>query len=114
MAKTYDIVLDKGSDYSIAFEFRDERGELVNYQNSAFRAQIRSGYENKYPEDELSTENERIYVDENGYVVMYFPAAVTENYPWLMGVYDLKVEHEDGAVQRLVEGRLMAREWVTR
>lgn len=114
MAKTYDIVLDKGSDFYIAFEFLDASGNKLDYSNSSFRSQVRSGFENKYPEDELSTENGRISVDENGYVTMFFPAEVTENYPWLMGVYDIKVIHDDGATQRLVEGRLMAREWVTR
>lgn len=114
MAKTYDIVLDKGSDFYIAFEFRDGSGNLLDYSNSSFKAQIRSGLESKYPEDELSTDNGRITVDPNGYVTLFFPADVTENYPWLMGAYDLKVVHLDGATQRLVEGRLMAREWVTR
>lgn len=113
MAKTYDIVLDKGSDFRITFEFRDSRGELINYRNSFFKAHVRSAQENKYTEDELSTENGRIIAGDDGKVTLFFPAGATERYPWLMGVYDLKVEHTDGAIQRLVEGRLMAREWVT-
>jgi hypothetical protein len=63
--------------------------------------------------DELTTENGRLELDEEGGVTIRFPASVTAGFSFRQAAYDIVVEAASGAQYRVAEGVVMFNKGVT-
>ena len=86
----------------------------INFGNYKAKMQLRPYPKSSQVYDELTTENERITLDESGKITVKFPAAVTAEYKFDKAVYDLYVMSPDGHTYRIVEGIITARQGVTK
>ena len=77
------------------------------------RMQLRPTIESETVSDELTTENERISLDE-GTLVLSFPNATTSGMTAGVYAYDLEIVSSQGMVTRVMEGTVTIRPEVTR
>ena len=111
MAAKYDIVLDSGTDYTLLLTFTDSAGEPLDFSGCSARMHIRAEPEARAVMAELSTENGRISISEDGAVLDFsglFPAQMRYS-----GVYDILLTDLEGRVTRVLEGSFTARRGVT-
>lgn len=95
----------------------NEAGEEVPLDLAGFRIamQVRQSYSSFYPADELTTENGRLKVSEDGHqITVDFPATVTRYYPAGASVYDVKIKSPDGDWERILKGTITTDQEVTK
>lgn len=114
MSKTYNWVVDAGSDSTRIFHIVDGNCEPVNAEGFTAHMQVRPYIDSKTVADELTTENGRIVIDTDGNVRVFLTHEATASYKFKEGVYDLELISPSGDVTRIVEGRVIVRKEVTR
>ena len=95
----------------------NEAGEEVLFDLAGYRIamQVRQSYSSFYPADELTTENGRLKVSEDGrQITVAFPANVTRFYPSGASVYDVKIRSEKTDWQRILKGTITTDREVTK
>jgi hypothetical protein len=111
--KTINPAVDTLSDTTYKFIVQDAAGTPINFSTYVGRMQLRpyKGATTLY--DELTTENGRLELDEEGGVTIRFPADVTAGFSFRQAVYDIVVEADNGAQYRVAEGVVMFNKGVT-
>lgn len=95
----------------------NEAGEEVPFDLAGYRIamQVRQSYSSFYPADELTTENGRLKVSDDGHqITVKFPASVTRFYPSGASVYDVKIRSEKTDWQRILKGTITTDREVTK
>lgn len=95
----------------------NEAGEEVPLDLAGYRIamQVRQSYSSFYPADELTTENGRLKVSEDGrQITVAFPANVTRFYPSGASVYDVKIRSDKTDWQRILKGTITTDREVTK
>lgn len=110
----YDFSIPQGTDLSVPFRLKDSEGVPVRLEGFSVRMQLRRFVTASDVIDELSTENGRVTLDDNGGVSLSFPNAVTERFPSGYLVYDIELVSPDDLVTRIVEGKIRVTAEVTR
>ena len=113
MYDRYDLVIDSGADEVRIFKVVDECRNHVDMTGFKARMQIRPAKRSEELFDELTTENGRLEITEEG-LTLRMPNSVTSEYEFCNGVYDIEVIATDETVTRIVEGRVTIRHGVTR
>ena len=111
MARRVVLNIDQGTDTQIAVSVRDSTGQAVDIASA--RMQLRPTIESETIADELTTENDRIVL-EDGKVLLLFPNAVTTAMEAGTYAYDLEIVSSYGLVTRVMEGPITIRPEVTR
>lgn len=116
---TFDFCLKAGVGKTVIVEplTTNEAGEEVPLDLAGFRIamQVRQSYSSFYPADELTTENGRLKVSEDGHqITVAFPANVTRFYPSGASVYDVKIRSEETDWQRILKGTITTDREVTK
>lgn len=114
MASRFDIVLDKGSDFSLDVTINNQEDDSISLIGASAEAQIRATFKSKEVLDTLKSGTDRITIQDATCLTMSFPASVTTDYTFTKGVYDLEVTLKNGEHIRLLEGLIIAREEVTK
>lgn len=109
----YDFSIPQGTDLSVPFLLKDSEGTPVRLEGFSVRMQLRRFVTASDVIDELSTENGRVTLDDNGFSLS-FPNAVTEKFPSGYLVYDIELVSPDDLVTRIVEGKIRVTAEVTR
>ena len=111
MARRIVLNIDQGTDTMVTVSVLDSAGHAVDM--AAARMQLRPKIESETIADELTTENDRIVL-EDGKVLLLFPNAVTTAMEAGTYAYDLEVVDSQGLVTRVMEGPITIRPEVTR
>lgn len=111
MAKKVVLTLDQGTDTEVSVSISDREGTALDIASA--RMQLRTKIEAEDIADELTTENNRILLEEGG-VRLVFPNAKTTEIKAGTYVYDLEVVDSLGMVTRVMEGTVTIRPEVTR
>lgn len=111
MARRIVLSIDQGTDTQVSVSVHDSTGQAVDIASA--RMQLRPSIESETVSDELTTENERISLDE-GTLVLSFPNATTSGMNAGVYAYDLEVVSSLGMVTRVMEGTVTIRPEVTR
>ena len=114
MSKHYNWVVDAGSDSARGFRVVDANGDPIDVKSYTARMQVRPYLSSKTVSDDLTTENGRISMGNDGVVTAILTHTATASYPFCEGVYDMEVVSPNGDVTRVVEGRMIVRKEVTR
>lgn len=115
MSDKFDIVVDTGSDQVFIFEIVNTGNkEPVLTEGYKARMQVRPYIGAKTVADELTTENGRMEFVADGQLKVSMTSEATDAYRFDKGVYDIEIVSPEGAVTRIVEGRVVARHGVTR
>lgn len=114
MAARFDIILDKGSDFSLDVSLNVQDGDTISIIGAEAEAQVRANFKSSEVLDTLKSGTNRINIVDATHLTMYFPADVTTDYTFDKGVYDLEVKLKNGERLRILEGLLIARPEVTR
>lgn len=113
MSDRYDLVLDSGADATRLFVIVDSCGNPLNLTDYTARMQIRPTRSSDQVLDECTTENGRLkFVD--GGLLLEMTDEATDNLHVSHAVYDIEIISPEGRVTRLVEGRVITRQGVTR
>lgn len=111
----YDFSIPQGTDLSVPFRLKDSEGVPVRLEGFSVRMQLRRFVTASDVIDELSTENGRVTLDDNGGgFSLSFPNGVTEKFPSGYLVYDIELVSPDDLVTRIVEGKIRVTAEVTR
>lgn len=111
----YDFEIEQGADFSLAFRRKGDDGDPIPLTGFTARMQVRANVASNTVLLELTTENERLVIDENdGRVTIALDAETTAAVNWRRGVYDLELVSPGGSVTRLVEGAITVSKEVTR
>lgn len=111
----YDFSIPQGTDLSVPFILKDSEGTPVRLEGFSVRMQLRRFVTAPDVIDELSTENGRVTLDDNGGgFSLSFPNGVTEKFPSGYLVYDIELVSPDDLVTRIVEGKIRVTAEVTR
>lgn len=114
MASRFDIVLDKGSDFSLDITINNQEDDSISLIGASAEAQIRATFKSTEVLDTLKSGTNRITIQDATHLTMNFPASVTTDYTFTKGVYDLEVTFQNGEHIRLLEGLIVARDEVTK
>lgn len=111
MALRFDIVIDQGSDYGVAFPVLEPGGqEPQDLTGWTVRCQARRTATDTSALHDFADELSLAGSD----AVLSVPGSVSASWAWTSALYDLKVVAPGGAPTRLVEGHLTVRPAVTR
>lgn len=110
----FNFTIKQGTDLIVPFRLKDSAGylDLTGYKAAM---QLRSYVASSTIEDNLSTSNGRIKIDEtDGRITCSFPHEVTALYKKPAYVYDLKIISNTGQSTRVIEGKINISPEVTR
>lgn len=110
MALRFDIVINQGADYTVAFPVKDEAQQPQDLSGWSVRCQARRTASDTTVLHDFAAELSLVGTD----VVLAVPAAVSSEWAWTCAGYDLEVVAPAGAVSRLVEGHVIVRPEITR
>ena len=114
-AAAYDFEIEQGATFSLVFTWKDETGAVIPLTGYTARMQVRSSVSSPDVLLDLTTENDRLVIDEpNGQVTIALTPVVTAAITWRKGVYDLELVSPTGDVKRLVAGNVTLSREVTR
>lgn len=113
MSDKYDLVVTAGADEIRVFRVVDACKHPVVFENYTARMQIRPERGSNELLDEYTTENGRLVFTDQG-LMLRMPNSATSKYAFRRAVYDIVVSASDGTMTRIVEGRVIVREGVTR
>lgn len=113
------LTIEQGATFDLSMTWEDSEGQARDLTGYTARMQIRDviGSANLYAE--LTTDNEKIRIDDNpatGKLYLHIPASETETYDWYTGVYDLELvtmSGEEEYVVRLLGGKVTVSKEVT-
>lgn len=114
-AARYDFEIEQGTTFVLAFSWKDEAGTPIPLTGYTARMQVRHSVSAEEVLLDLTTENDRLVIDElNGRVTIVLDPVVTAAITWRKGMYDLELVSPTGGVKRLVEGAVTVSREVTR
>lgn len=114
-ASEYDLSIEQGATYQIAFTYKDDAGVAQDLTDYTARMQVRASVSAPDVLLELTTENGRIAISgAEGRIDLVLTAAITTGITWSRGVYDLEIVSPAGEVRRLLRGRVTVSREVTR
>lgn len=116
MPATYNFIVYQGTDYAQQLIWRDNGVTPVNLTGFTARMQIRKRVSSETPFIELTTENGGITLGGAlGTIDLHMTPAQTAALSWRgEAVYDLELVPANGAVTRLMEGKVILSPEVTR
>lgn len=112
-----DIIIYQGATFLLMNRWLiGEDGNLkpVDFQGCTARMQIRGHVLDTDVLLELTTENDRISLLDDGWISRTIAAEDTAMINWKKGVFDFEIEFPGGFVRRLWEGRVVVSKEVTR
>jgi len=112
-AGSYNITCEQGATFSRTLTIKDSNGDARDLSDYTARMQVRRRVSDTATLIELTTENSRITLNENGQIALNLSATVTSGITD-DGVYDLEIIASDGTVERVVEGSFVLSREVTR
>lgn len=105
-APLFTLVIPKYSDFRKTLKLRNADGSFVDLTGYVIDLQVREDYDDQYALISLTSVQEidgTITIDGiRAYIVI--PEEVTASLDFERGVYDVRFESPDGAVERVVEG----------
>jgi hypothetical protein len=115
----FDLVMVQGATFEKAFEYKDSTKTSINLTGYTARLQVRSDTDASTTLIELTTENNRITLNDptTGVIQLYISAADTAALTFNTGVYDLELQHVASGrtiVENIVYGNVSLRKNVTR
>jgi hypothetical protein len=115
----FDLVMVQGATFEKAFEYKDSTKTSINLTGYTARLQVRSDTDASTTLIELTTENNRITLNDptTGVIQLYISAADTAALTFNTGVYDLELQHISSGrtiVENIVYGNVSLRKNVTR
>lgn len=114
MAAVHNFSLDQGSDKVVYFVLRDKSGP-IDLSGYSAAMQVRRYAFSEAAIDTLTTCNGRLLIDgPAGEITAKFNHANTEQYPGDTVLYDIELESPDGAITRILEGKIKVSPEVTR
>lgn len=114
-SRKYDILVEQGSSFTLTVFAKNSDGTVRDLTGYTARMQIRPMVDSDTVLAEATTGNGLItVVGVDGEVTINIPPAITEDYAWHNGVYDLEVDNNVGAVIRLLSGNAACSFQVTR
>lgn len=114
MFDRYDWVVNAGSDCERIFRVLDGDFQPLSLTGYTARMQVRPYMGASKTADDLTTENGRIVIEDNGRVRVILTHEATSKYKFDEGVYDIEIVSAEGDVTRIVGGRMIVRKEVTR
>ena len=112
-AGSYNITCEQGATFSRTLTVKDSNGAARNLSSYTARMQVRRRVSDTTTLIELTTENGRITLNENGEISLSLSASLTSSITD-DGVYDLEIIASDGTVERVIEGSFTLSREVTR
>jgi len=114
-AVCYDLNIEQGATYRQVFRWRDEDGTYRDFTGCTARMHIRVGIDATDIFLELTTENDRITLDDEGNITLIIAAEDTQDLLSTDGlVYDLEIIDGAGEVTRALRGKVYIIQEVTR
>ena len=114
MTLRYNLQINQGETWRLAIPVLDADGELVNLSGSVVRGQIRASLPSSGVALHTWAEAESNVDIALGEIVLHVPAAVSEDWSWTVGMWDLEVTDLAGSTTRLIEGIVRVRPEVTK
>ena len=114
MTAIHNFSLDQGSDKVVYFVLRDKSGP-IDLSGYSAAMQVRRYAFSEAAIDTLTTCNGRLLIDgPAGKITAKFNHANTEQYPGDTVLYDIELESPEGAITRILEGKIKVSPEVTR
>lgn len=114
-AAKYDIVIEKGTDYSLELTWKDSEGSPIDLTGYTARMQVRPSVMSPEVLLEATTENGNMTLGgTSGGITIAFSNVETTPVDKNSGVYDLEIVSPTGSVKRLLEGGVTLKPEVTR
>jgi hypothetical protein len=115
----FDLVMVQGATFEKSFEYKDSSKTSINLTGYTARLQVRSDTDSSTTLIDLTTENNRITLNDptTGVIQLYISAADTAALTFNTGVYDLELQHVASGrtiVENIVYGNVSLRKNVTR
>lgn len=110
-----DLLIEQGADFEKILIWKDTNKELVDLTGFVAEMHIRSRKDSTSIILELTSENGRIVLGgQTGQITVVIPSSITRDIEWSEAVYDLKLTSPGDKVERLLEGKVIISEAVTR
>jgi hypothetical protein len=107
--------IEKGATYRHALIWKNSVGAVIDLTGCTARMQVREDFSANDFLVELSTENDRLIITPAaGRIDFYIDAEDTALLIGEGGLYDLEIQHGNGDVTRLCQGKLIFNDEVTR
>lgn len=114
-AGIYNFTLEQGATFTREIVYRDSNNALINLTGYSARMQIRPYKDSGDILVNATTANGKLSVSgASGKITIVLSPTDTNTISFDEGVYDLEIEDADGAVTRLLEGRVTFSKQVTR
>lgn len=115
MAEKYNILIDQGSTYTLALNYKDSAGTAINLTGYTAAMQIRNTVDSATTVLSLSSPSNGIVITgATGLITITVTAAQTRDMIANTYVYDLEITSGSGIVTRLVQGSVIVSAEVTR
>lgn len=106
-AATHDFTIEQGTSLVKPFIWKDPSGTVRNLTGFTARMHIRENYDDADPLLALTTTDGSIVITPTeGRITLYFTPEMTSGEEWKKGKYDLELVNANGAVTRLVRGKI--------
>lgn len=110
-----DLLIEQGSEFEQILEWKDVDGTEIDLTGFKAEMHVRSRKDSKDIILELTSENGRIVLGGlTGQITLVIPSSITSAIEWSEAVYDLKLISPGDKVERLLEGKVIVSEAVTR
>ncbi|GGX11080.1 hypothetical protein GCM10007242_16400 [Pigmentiphaga litoralis] len=106
--------IQQGDTWALEILLQDEQDQPVDLTGATAKMQLRPFPSSAVLVAELSTENERIKIEQAGKIILSLSAEVTAALPVRSGVYDLEVKLSTGVVTKIIGGSYQVLAEVTR
>lgn len=109
-ARPYDLRIEQGADYEVVVPVLDKSDQPIDVTGWSARGQIRRTVTDKDVAYELT---EGLSLDD-GRLMLSIPAAVSSEWDWRYGIYDVELVSPDSTVTRFLTGYVYVSREVTR
>ena len=107
------LVIQQGTSWAISWPITDEHGEPLDLSGFTVACQIRPSQESGEVLHEFTTEAGTATTSQS-YVTLSVPPAVSSQWKWRGGVYDVELTDPSGRVARIAEGSVVVSPEITR
>jgi hypothetical protein len=114
-AAKHDLVIEQGATFDLRLVWKDPNGAPIDISTSAARMQIRHSTYDAQPIVSLTSEpGGGLTIPAPGTIDILITNEQTAALTVSRGVYDIEIESQAGVVTRLIEGRVVIKQEVTR
>lgn len=109
-AAVYNLVFDEGADLPLNIVWRDDSNTLIDLTGYSARMKLKNTIDGDIV---IDWSNYLTLGGTNGTIDLNVPASATIDIGFLDGVYDLEVESSNGAVYKVLRGKVLINPEVT-